>query len=117
MTFVWTEEPAQGQGPQEPDPVQHADAAEERQAEGEVRLCRNFQMTSCDSAQAKNNNPNTRLCHVNGWSCCKGFRLTSCLCLFRDRMRLQKKFQKQFGVRQKWDQKSQVSIRLFLLVD
>lgn len=26
----------------------------------------------------------------------------------RDRMRLQKKFQKQFGVRQKWDQKSQV---------
>lgn len=42
MTFVWTEEPAQGQGPQEPDPVQHADAAEERQAEGEVRLFRNF---------------------------------------------------------------------------
>lgn len=116
MTFVWTEEPAQGQGPQEPDPVQHADAAEERQAEGEVRLCRNFQMTSCDSAQAKKN-PNTRSCHVNGWSCCKGFSLTSCLCLFRDRMRLQKKFQKQFGVRQKWDQKSQVSIRLFLLVD
>lgn len=27
---------------------------------------------------------------------------------FRDRLRLQKKFQKQFGVRQKWDQKSQV---------
>lgn len=27
----------------------------------------------------------------------------------RDRMRLQKKFQKQFGVRQKWDQKSQVT--------
>ncbi len=25
-------------------------------------------------------------------------------------MRLQKKFQKQFGVRQKWDQKSQVVI-------
>lgn len=75
-----------------------------------------FQMTSCESAQAKNN-PNTRSCHVSGWSCCKGFSLTSCLCLFRDRMRLQKKFQKQFGVRQKWDQKSQVSIRLFLLVD
>lgn len=31
------------------------------------------------------------------------------LCLSRERMRLQKKFQKQFGVRQKWDQKSQVS--------
>lgn len=30
------------------------------------------------------------------------------ICHFRDRLRLQKKFQKQFGVRQKWDQKSQV---------
>lgn len=29
-------------------------------------------------------------------------------CLSRERIRLQKKFQKQFGVRQKWDQKSQV---------
>ncbi|KAG7249344.1 hypothetical protein CRUP_017025 [Coryphaenoides rupestris] len=29
----------------------------------------------------------------------------------RDRMRLQKKFQKQFGVRQKWDQKSQLKPR------
>ena len=35
--FVSTEESAQGQGPEEPDPVQHADAAEKRQAEGEVR--------------------------------------------------------------------------------
>uniref|UniRef100_A0A3P9PAF7 Uncharacterized protein n=1 Tax=Poecilia reticulata TaxID=8081 RepID=A0A3P9PAF7_POERE len=32
---VSTEEPAQRQGPQESDPVQHADAPEERQAEGE----------------------------------------------------------------------------------
>ena len=31
------------------------------------------------------------------------------VCHFRDRLRLQKKFQKQFGVRQKWDQKSQVN--------
>uniref|UniRef100_A0A8C9SJT3 Eukaryotic translation initiation factor 3 subunit D n=1 Tax=Scleropages formosus TaxID=113540 RepID=A0A8C9SJT3_SCLFO len=29
----------------------------------------------------------------------------------RDRMRLQKKFQKQFGVRQKWDQKSQAQLK------
>ncbi|KAA0705760.1 Eukaryotic translation initiation factor 3 subunit D [Triplophysa tibetana] len=29
----------------------------------------------------------------------------------RDRMRLQKKFQKQFGVRQKWDQKSQTQLK------
>lgn len=35
--------------------------------------------------------------------------LVICGLLFlRERMRLQKKFQKQFGVRQKWDQKSQV---------
>lgn len=39
---------------------------------------------------------------------------TMLVCLPRDRMRLQKKFQKQFGVRQKWDQKSQV---IFLLSD
>lgn len=39
MMFVSTEESAQGQGPQEPDPVQHADAPEERQAKGEVRFC------------------------------------------------------------------------------
>lgn len=38
MMPVPTEEPAQRQGPQEPDAVQHADAPEERQAEGEVRL-------------------------------------------------------------------------------
>lgn len=37
MTIVSTEEPAQGQGPQEHDAVQHADAPEERQAKGEVR--------------------------------------------------------------------------------
>lgn len=36
--FVTTEESAQGQGPQEPDPVQHANAPEERQAKGEVRI-------------------------------------------------------------------------------
>lgn len=40
MVFVWTEKPAQGQGPQEPDSVQHADAPEERQAKGEVRFWR-----------------------------------------------------------------------------
>ena len=34
--FVSTEEPAEGQGPSEHDAVQHADAAQERQAEGEV---------------------------------------------------------------------------------
>lgn len=38
MMSVPTEEPAQRQGPQEPDTVQHADAPEECQAEGEVRL-------------------------------------------------------------------------------
>lgn len=38
VMFVSTEEPAQRQGPQEPDAVQHADAPEERQAKGEVRL-------------------------------------------------------------------------------
>lgn len=35
------------------------------------------------------------------------------ICHFRDRLRLQKKFQKQFGVRQKWDQKSQVDWQAF----
>lgn len=42
--------------------------------------------------------------------------LLSVVCLFvcfRERMRLQKKFQKQFGVRQKWDQKSQVAVVFF----
>lgn len=38
MMPVLTEKPAQRQRPQEPDAVQHADAPEERQAEGEVRL-------------------------------------------------------------------------------
>lgn len=37
LALVPTEEPAEGQGPPEPDSVQHADAAKERQAEGEVR--------------------------------------------------------------------------------
>uniref|UniRef100_H2ZWM9 Eukaryotic translation initiation factor 3 subunit D n=1 Tax=Latimeria chalumnae TaxID=7897 RepID=H2ZWM9_LATCH len=31
--------------------------------------------------------------------------------IFLDRLRLQKKFQKQFGVRQKWDQKSQAQLK------
>lgn len=39
MVFVSTEESAQGQGPQEPDSVQHANAPQERQAKGEVRHC------------------------------------------------------------------------------
>lgn len=41
---------------------------------------------------------------------CQELLVMAChVCHCRDRLRLQKKFQKQFGVRQKWDQKSQVN--------
>ncbi len=47
MMCVSTEEPAQGQRPQESDSVQHADAPEERQAKREVRFRRSSAFKKC----------------------------------------------------------------------
>lgn len=49
MMFVSTEESAQGQGPQESDPVQHANAPEERQAKGEVRVFQRSANRKCSA--------------------------------------------------------------------
>lgn len=79
MRYVSTEEPAQGQGPQESDSVQHADAPEERQAEGEVRFCRcsrsrkiHFELIFCRASLLSGS---TGWFCVDIWSHCKEFNL------------------------------------------
>lgn len=97
MMFVSTEESAQGQGPQEPDPVQHADAPEERQAKGEVRFClsaafRKYpvladSLSSISSfglhMREEGSQRDIRSARVDSWSCCKDFSLTSHISSFQ----------------------------------